>query len=49
MRLGWVCNAYSLLEHGNFFIGQSVSFRHHWNQVDLGVQSSHNFNVEGLQ
>lgn len=42
-------DSYPLLEHGDFIVGQSIGLGDHWNQVDLVVQSAHNFNVEGLQ
>ena len=42
-------DTYSLLEHCNFFIGQGVGLRDDWDQIDLGVQTAHDFNVKGFE
>lgn len=41
--------SYSLLEHGYLLVCQGVRLSDDWDQVDLGVQSSHDLNVEWLQ
>jgi hypothetical protein len=41
--------AHPSLERANLIIGQGISFCDDWNQVDLGVQSSHELDVEGFQ
>ena len=40
---------YSLLEESNLLVGQGIGLGHHGNQVDLGVQATHDLNVQRLQ
>jgi hypothetical protein len=40
---------YSLLELGDLLISQSISLGNDWDQVDLGVQTAHDLNVERLK
>ena len=40
---------YTLLEGGNLIIGEGVGFSDHRNQVDLGVQTAHDLDVERLE
>lgn len=42
-------HAYSLLEQGHFFVGQGVGLGDDRNQVDLGVQPAHDFDIQRLQ
>ena len=40
---------YTLLEQCNFFIGKSVGLGNNRDEVDLGVKSAHDLNIEGLE
>lgn len=40
---------YSLLEQSHFFVGQGVGLGDDGNQVDLGVQPAHHFDIQRLQ
>jgi hypothetical protein len=40
---------YTLLESGNLLVGQSISLGNDGNQVDLGVETAHDLNVQRLQ
>jgi hypothetical protein len=40
---------YSLLEHGDLVICQSIGLGDNRDQVDLGVKSAHNLDIKGLQ
>src|SRR5947209_161180 len=42
-------DAYPLLEHGDLFVRKSVGLGDDWNEVDLGMQPSHDLNIERLQ
>ena len=44
-----IWSTYSLLESGNLLIGQGIGLGDDRNQVDLGVKSAHNLNVQRLQ
>jgi len=41
--------AYSRLESHNLLISHSIGLGNDWNQVDLGMESAHNFDVQRLQ
>lgn len=40
---------YPLLEHGNLLIRQRISFGNDGNQVNLGMQAAHDFNVKRFE
>ena len=40
---------YSGLEGSDFLVGQSISLGNDWDQVDLGVKSTHDLDVKWLQ
>ena len=40
---------YSLLEHSNLLVRQRIRLGNDRNQVDLGVQSAHDLDIQGLQ
>lgn len=42
-------SSYSGFEACNFFVGKSVRLGDDGNQVDLGMESSHDLNIQGLQ
>ena len=41
--------AYSRLESHNLLVSHSIGFGNDWNQVDLGMESAHDFDVQRLQ
>ena len=47
VRTAWA--SYSLLEHRDLLICQSVGLCDDWDQVDLGVKSAHDLDVKRLQ
>ena len=40
---------YTLLEGSNLLICEGVCLGDDWNEVDLGVKSAHDLNIEGLE
>jgi hypothetical protein len=40
---------YPLLEHGNLFVGQGVGLGDNGDEIDFGMESSHNLNIQGLE
>jgi hypothetical protein len=38
-----------LLEVGNLFIGESIRLCDDWDEIDLGVKSTHDLNIQGLE
>ncbi len=42
-------STYSGLEAGNLLIGKSIRLGNDGNQVNLGMQTTHDFNIQGLQ
>ena len=48
-RLAAFRGTYSGLEAEDLFIGKGVRLGNDRNQINLGMKSSHNLNVEGLQ
>jgi len=40
---------YSVLESSNLLVSHGVSFCNDWDQVDLGMQSAHDLNIEWLE
>ena len=43
------CGTYTLLEGGDLVIGKGVSLGDHRNKVDLGVQATHDLDIERLE
>jgi hypothetical protein len=41
--------AYPSLECNNLLIGHGISLGNDWDQVDLGMQSAHDFDIQWLQ
>ena len=42
-------NTYTFLEVRNLFIGECVRLCNDWNEVDLGVEATHNLNIQRLE
>lgn len=38
-----------MLEQSNLFVGKGIGLGDNWDQVDLGVQATHDLNIERLQ
>jgi hypothetical protein len=49
ISIGLVSTTYTLLESGNLLVGQGISLGNDGNEVNLGVETAHNLNVQGLQ
>ena len=44
-----MANTYSLFEHRNLVVGKCIGLCDHWDQVDLGMQTAHDFNIQRLE
>ena len=44
-----IASTYTLLEVRNLLVGESVRLGDNWNEVDLGVKSTHDLNIQRLE
>lgn len=47
MKIPWC--TYSLFEVNNLLVRQSIRLGDNWNEVDLGMQSTHDFDIQRLE
>lgn len=43
------CCTHPLLEHGNLFVGKGIGLGDYWDQVDFGMKSAHDLDIQRLQ